>query len=477
VTQMTAQEALLWCKEYGVTARRVDGAVTLSAPPQGVKVPSGLIDALKKYDGDLEAITTGDAAQIVREPQGMSLKELMQCEFTPRREFVPGIIVQGVTLLASKAKIGKTWLTLNTGLALATGGRAFGKIEVEKVGVLILSLEDGPQRLQDRFALLLEETKPPDGLYISTEWPRLGAGGEEKLDNYLRDHPDVKVIFIDTLAKIRPARRKGGDLYQEDYHIGEVLKAISEKHGVAIVVIYHTRKASADDPLDEIRDTMGLTGGVDNCLVLRRARGQADAELFVSGRDIAEEKGYALTWDKITTQWIIAGDASEYAVSTARKQVLDALVDAPNGLTPTQVARKLNKPLSAVNKLMWTMSKDGTLMVTDRRYKKRGKDGKEVRMSQGTLAEQGKPDTNILTSSLPDLKPGKDESKKVEGQKGSDSKENDHNSYFLTDLTDDGDDGVRWDAPADDTNTPEDPSDQPIGEAEHSYFDTPEAAE
>lgn len=430
---MRPSEAIAWIQHHRVQPRRGPaGAVYLDEVPAGVKVPTGLTAALKQYPGDFpivslsDAVATGrDARRTAREREhlvrergesrgrsaavpahieaGMSLPDLMHRDFAPRREFVPGVIEQGVTLLAAKAKIGKTWFVLGTGLALAQGGMALGKIPVEQTDVLILALEDGEQRLQDRFALLLNGASPPHNLHLFTDWPRLDAGGAMQLDAYLADHPDTKVVFIDTLAKIRPKRRKGGDLYDEDYDIGSTLKIVAEKHGVAIILIYHTRKARAEDPLDEIRDTLGLTGGVDNCLVLRRARGQADAELFVSGRDIAEEKGYALTWDRITAQWIIAGDAAEFSLSTARRQVLDVLAEAPDGLTPLDVARKLNKPHSAVKKLMWTMSKDGTLRATDGRYTKRGNSSNPVTESQESLAEQGGSGAGWVTLGLPSV--------------------------------------------------------------------------
>jgi hypothetical protein len=42
-------------------------------------------------------------------------------------------------------------------------------------------------------------------------------------------------------------------------------------------------------------------------MVLRRQRGQADAFLFITGKDIEEEKDYALNWDAQTTTWGIKG--------------------------------------------------------------------------------------------------------------------------------------------------------------------------
>lgn len=187
---MTGSEALTCIQSLGFKVILKGDKPLIVPHPEGKEPPPELVTTLKANRDEVIASLSGKSdTQAVIAPQGMSLDELMRRHFIPRREFVPGIVAQGVTLLASKAKIGKTWLTLNIGLALASGGMAFGKIAVEKVGVLILSLEDGPQRLQDRFALLLEETKPPDNLHIFTEWPRLDAGGTAQLDEYLTEHP------------------------------------------------------------------------------------------------------------------------------------------------------------------------------------------------------------------------------------------------------------------------------------------------
>ncbi|MGI8701240.1 MAG: AAA family ATPase [Nocardioidaceae bacterium] len=81
--------------------------------------------------------------------------ELMACEFPEPRWAVPGIIAEGVTLLAGAPKVGKSWLALGLGIAVATGGKALGALDVMEGDVLYLALEDPPRRLQDRLAKVL----------------------------------------------------------------------------------------------------------------------------------------------------------------------------------------------------------------------------------------------------------------------------------------------------------------------------------
>ena len=60
-------------------------------------------------------------------------------------------------------------------------------------------------------------------------------------------------------------------------------------------------------------------------MVLRRQRGQADAFLYVTGKDIEEEKDYALNWDAKTTTWAIKGDARDYTGSDERLAIVELL--------------------------------------------------------------------------------------------------------------------------------------------------------
>ncbi len=53
-----------------------------------------------------------------------SSADLMAKDLPPVRYVVPGIIAEGLTLLAGKSKIGKSWLILGTAIAVACGGYA-----------------------------------------------------------------------------------------------------------------------------------------------------------------------------------------------------------------------------------------------------------------------------------------------------------------------------------------------------------------
>jgi hypothetical protein len=306
--------------------------------------------------------------EIVLEATGVSrilkntvrAKELMAIEFPEPRWIVPGIVPEGTTILAGKPKMGKSWLALGTSVAVAAGGVALGTKRVERGAVLYLALEDNPRRLQSRLKKLLPGGAAPEGLELATKWPRLGDGGLDALEAWLNTHPDARLVVIDTLAKFRTGQA-GKNLYKEDYEAVEPLVELAADHNVAILIVHHLRKLGAEDPLDQVSGSMGLTGGVDGALVLNRQRGRADAYLYVTGRDIEEEKELALSWDSTTATWKIAGDAEEYRNSPERQEIQKCLhtLGKPSG--PKEVSVALGKPENNVKQLMWKMGNDGDL--------------------------------------------------------------------------------------------------------------------
>ncbi|MCL6622903.1 MAG: helicase RepA family protein, partial [Syntrophobacterales bacterium] len=131
--------------------------------------------------------------------------------------------------------------------------------------------------------------------------------------------------------KVRPPRPKNADPYEFEMQWGGALQSLAQTHQVCILAIYHTRKAEADDPLDEVLGTTGLTGAVDAALILRRGRGQADATLMVTGRDV-EEQELALRFHPADGLWELLGNGTEVSRSKLKQEILELL--AQNGPHP-----------------------------------------------------------------------------------------------------------------------------------------------
>jgi AAA domain/3'-5' exonuclease/Domain of unknown function (DUF3854) len=298
----------------------------------------------------------------------LTAEELMAKVFPEPRWVVPGILPEGVTILAGNPKTGKSWMVLGIGVAVASGGTALGGTPLERGSVLYLALEDNMRRLQRRLRKVLADKQAPGALVFQDRWPRLGEGGLEAIELWLDSHPDARLVIIDTLQKIRPKGTSRGNMYELDYEAVEPLLPLAARHNVAVVVVHHLRKSSADDPLDEVSGSHGLTGGVDGVLVLKRERGRADAFLYVTGRDIEQEREFALSWDAASAAWSIAGDAEEYRGSKERAEILECLRSAKGPMGIKEVSDALGKPYNNVKQLMWKMSNEGDLRNVGGKY-------------------------------------------------------------------------------------------------------------
>jgi len=301
-------------------------------------------------------------------PTTMSATELMRLELPAVKWAVPDVLPEGVTILAGKPKMGKSWLGLGLCVSVAAGGRALGKIGVERGGALYLGLEDRERRLQKRLRKILGERDVPHGLDVAWEWPQLDHGGVEALDSWLEAHPDTRLVVIDTLKKIRPRDGQSRSVYDLDYEALEPLLPLAAEYGVAMLAVHHLRKLEAGDPFDMISGSTGLTGGVDGALVLKRDRGKQDATLAVDGRDIEEPSELALRWDAHIASWSLMGDAEEYRQSEERRRILQLLERMGEPMGPKDIAEALEKNRSTTRVLLANMKQDGQVEATSQGY-------------------------------------------------------------------------------------------------------------
>lgn len=244
----------------------------------------------------------------------------------------------------------------------------------------MLALEDNDRRMQARLRTVLdgkstivpkggtgwELVQPPgiERLNYVTQWDRIGQGGIERLDAHLTGRPQTRLVVIDTLARFRaddPGRKSA---YAYDYDVGAQLKPLSDKHKVAVVLVHHTRKAASEDALDAVSGTQGLSGSVDAIMLLKRGRGAADGEMFVTGRDIEGDENTALRFDKESCAWSSLGSVEDVRRSAARRGVLDYLAEQ-GPLKPKDIAEGVGQKGPTVRKLLKAMLADGEVIVDD----------------------------------------------------------------------------------------------------------------
>jgi len=296
----------------------------------------------------------------------ISAAELQDKVFPEPKWAVPGLLTEGLTILAGRPKRGKSWMGLGLALAVASGGLALGKIKVEKGDALYLALEDNERRLQNRLdRIKAPEDRLPSKLHLVTDFLPLAMGGMTSLLEWLDRHKDTRLVIIDTLGRILPSAKGNNNQFADDYRFIGKLQKLSIDRGFALLIIHHIRKEGAEYALDRVAGTTGITGAADSVWVLDTGKGDASAILHVTGRDI-EAQEIAMQFDGGI--WTILGDAKDVALSGERKAVVQLLAES-GPLYPKAIAEALGKSQEAARKLLFTMKKAGEVAnLSDGRY-------------------------------------------------------------------------------------------------------------
>lgn len=239
-------------------------------------------------------------------------------DFPPLSWVVPDLIPEGLTMLVGGPKIGKSFLSLSIALAVASGGRALGSVDVGKPRpVLLLALEDGDRRLQDRGRELMEgEPLPLLLAYMTRIEPGLVVPTIEAWLRRLNADSPAPLVVLDTLGKAMPQAIPGESPYQRDYRVAGRLKRICDDHpGMALLVLHHDRKAQSDDFVDGVSGTNGIAGAADTIIVIARPRNEERGLLKVTGRDVAERE-YAVSVEH--GRWQLIGGGLDDAATAAQ---------------------------------------------------------------------------------------------------------------------------------------------------------------
>ena len=219
-----------------------------------------------------------------RLPKTITAGALLATPIPPVKWIIPGLLPAGLAIFAGPSKAGKSWLTLWLCLQISQGKSVWGR-EIEPRTVLYFSLEDTLGRLQERLYQLVDAEEDPERLILQTESHGIGQGLEEQIVSFIHAYPDISLIVIDTLQKVRKTERNGS-MYANDYRDIGALKELADKYGICILLVHHLRKQSSSDPYDQISGSTGIMGVADTTWLMHRQRMSRTATIRVIGRDM-----------------------------------------------------------------------------------------------------------------------------------------------------------------------------------------------
>ena len=226
-----------------------------------------------------------------------------------------------------------------------------------------------------------------DRLHFATAAGKIGNGLDEQLESFVREHPDTRLIIIDTMQKIREV---GGEAYSyaSDYEIIGKLKRFADRHSICIVTVHHTRKQPAGDSFETISGTTGLLGCADGALLMQKKKRTAlETTVDAVGRDQQDQILY-LKKDADTQIWSLERTENE-----PYQEPPDPVLDTVSQLvssesrewtgSPTELAEAVNTGMAANALTKYLNVKSGRLLDEYHvRYENRAKhSGRQVKLT------------------------------------------------------------------------------------------------
>lgn len=241
----------------------------------------------------------------------IAASDLQTAKIDPPEWLIPDVLPQGLAILCASSKVGKSWMAMQMCLAISRG-KEFLDYASNQAGCLYLALEDGIFRLKDRLNKVLDGGKAPSNFYLSIKANGLDGGLIKQLDEEFEEHPDIKLIIIDTLQKVRGSAKKDEIAYATDYRELGALKEYADNKRICIFLIHHLRKmADENDVFNMISGSNGIMGVCDTIFIIyKKKRQDENAVLFMTGRDIRQQD-IVVHFDETKYQWEMVGTAEE----------------------------------------------------------------------------------------------------------------------------------------------------------------------
>lgn len=260
----------------------------------------------------------------------LSMNQLYDTTYQNRPVVIEGLLYSGTYIFAGAPKVGKSFFMAQLAYHVSTGKKLW-EYEVHQGTVLYLALEDDYQRIQERMYRMFG-VEGTDHLHFAICAKQLGKGLDEQMTAFLREHPDTRLVIIDTLQKVRELSVEAYS-YASDYDVISRMKQFADSSGICLMLVHHTRKRKADDQFEMISGTTGILGSADGAFLLHKEnRTDLSATLDVVGRDQPDQRLY-LTRDQEKLSWDL-----DHAETELWKQPPDPVLERINAILETEWA-------------------------------------------------------------------------------------------------------------------------------------------
>lgn len=301
---------------------------------------------------------TGEQLQLV---DGLSVFRAPVPESTA---VIDDMLHDGLTVFAGRSKSGKSYLTLQLAIAVATGVPVFGKKTIRRPGrVAYFSLEE-PQ--EDTTARMRKIVQSEDACLQNIEFaytmPPFKAGGRQQMERYLQT-TQPSVIIIDSLSTLMGLdQRQSGNVFRSEYQEIKSLRELALESGSAMIVIHHAKKGVVtDSAIEAVSGTMGITAAADSIWRLQK-REDGTGTLEMVGRKM-QDQTYALRFDLdgYAPGWGLLAEGQDARHSEERDEIVELLREE-GPISGREIAMRLRKNENTIRTLLRRLRFNGKVV-------------------------------------------------------------------------------------------------------------------
>lgn len=276
----------------------------------GDYVPPG--DMVESYASDVGAVESKKSrTEMTRKPVLIDMSTVTPA---PVKWLWPGRFALGrLSLLVGRPGVGKSFLTIDMAMRITTGHGWPDGSDCPTGSVLLISCEDDPaDTIRPRLDAVGADTskirllRGVDTIDQETGKTRevpFTLGDIPALENALEMMEDCKLVVIDPIGSYLG----GSTDAHRDNEVRGVLApvaSLAEKYSVAVVIVAHTRKSSAQYADDMALGSRAFTGIVRTSWHLMEDRADKELRLFLPGKNNLAKAVPGLAYRIVTNEMV-----------------------------------------------------------------------------------------------------------------------------------------------------------------------------
>lgn len=318
-----------------------------NTPPMGLKEVATTVKSIyETHKRGNNPLLSDNAGHMIPKRIGNLLNE-------PDNEtdwLLDGILpMKGLSILASKPKVGKSTLARNLAFCTARGETFFGR-KVNKGPVIYYALEEKEDEVKRHFRDMGATVS--DDIYTYS-----GGVTENAIHDISKTTNDIKPVLIIIDPLFRFAKLYDANDYIQATRALEPLLRFAREHDIHVLLIHHTNKKEKQDS-DSLLGSTGIYASVDTLLIMKKdndyRRTISSSQRY--GEDLTD---FVIIFDKNSRTVNLGQSKKEEELSTTENEILELLKTQLEAITEKEIEEKVKGKTEVFRKALRKLVYEG----------------------------------------------------------------------------------------------------------------------